>query len=92
MINNLLNVVSNLTDPDNTPSVIAPMFSTAQQWIIGIVVFAIIVTLLITIIVFCFYGKNENAKTPYKCLIIIIGLLLAITFLIFGITAINAVR
>lgn len=93
MLINLLTAVNdNYQSGQIEPIFEAKIFSVAQQWIISIIAFAITIIILVTIIIFCLYGKSENAKKPYKYLIIVIGLILIITFLILGITAINTLR
>ena len=70
----------------------AQVLSTAQQWIIGITVFAIIAILLFTIISYCIYSATEKPKKAYKIIIIVISAIIIMTLIIFAIIAINSIK
>ena len=69
----------------------AQIFSTAQQWIIGIVIFAVVVTILSTITTYCFYGLSNKNNKIVKYTIIFLGIGIAIAFIILGVTACKAI-
>ena len=66
--------------------------SNAQQWIIGIIAFAIIITIFATIMLFCCYSQTQKPKKLYKYLIVILGIIIVIAFIILGITACKSIR
>ena len=92
----MFNLLADIQDNYQTGP-IEPVFegkaiSDSQLWIIGIIAFAVIVTILATIIIYCLYSKNENSKKLYKYIIVIVGIIIAITFIILGFTACKAIR
>ena len=92
MFNLLANVQDNYQTEPIEPVFAGKAISDSQLWIIGIIAFAIIITILATIIIYCLYSKNENNKKLYKYIIVIAGIIIAITFIILGVTACKAIR
>lgn len=92
MIFNLLNIVQDNYQSGTIDSAFeAQIFSTAQQWIISIVIFAIIITILSTITTFCLYSISNKNNKIVKCAIIILGIGITITFIVLGVTACKAI-
>jgi len=91
----LFNLLSSVQDnyqsgSDNTIFE-AQIFSTAQQWIIGIVTFAVFITIFATIVTYCLYGISNKSNKIVKYTILIIGIIIAITFIILGVEACKAI-
>lgn len=79
-----------LTEPIE-PTFQAKAISDSQLWIIGIIAFAVIVTILATVIIYCLYSQSEKSKKAYKYIIVIAGIIIAIAFIILGVTACKAI-
>ncbi len=85
-------MIFNLLTESLEPTFQAKAISDSQLWIIGIVAFAVIVTILATIIIYCLYNQSDKSKKLYKYVIIISGIIIAITFIILGVTAFKTIR
>lgn len=85
-------MIFNLLTESLEPTFQAKAISDSQLWIIGIVAFAVIITILATIITYCLYSQTEKAKKPYKYVIVIAGIIIAITFIVLGVTACKSIR
>ena len=93
MLYNLLTAVNDNYQSGSIDSAFeAQIFSTAQKWIIGIIVFAIVVTILSTIITYCLYGISNKNNKAVKALIVIVEIMIIIVFIILGASACNAIK
>lgn len=71
MLSNLLNVVSDLTDPDNTPSGYGGV-DTAPLWVLFLACIATVITVVASYIIYKLYKKAFPQNKPTKILILLI--------------------
>ncbi len=90
MIFNLLNVTNDLTNPNNTPSGVAPAYDDTQILIFFLFLLGVIITIVSGILIFKLCQKLQVKKRTIYYAIVITTIIILTIFTVLGIQACNS--
>lgn len=85
----IFNLLIDLTDPDNVPSAVAPMFDKTQILMFFIFLHGVIVTIVSATLIFKLCQKLQVKRRTIYYAIIITAIVILIIFIVLGIQACN---